>query len=89
MDTHDRNPLASDPRAADPARHPLRVAEVTHERCGCAECRKLDRRWPGDGYQLRLIDGGHQPTPTDEESAQSLFSLAGIDHIPRRRARFE
>lgn len=63
---------------------------MTHDpqRCACAKCRALDKRWPGDGYQLRLIDGGPQPTPTDEEAAASLFQLAGIDHIPRRRAHF-
>lgn len=61
---------------------------MAHERCSCAECRALDRRWPGDGYQLRLIDGGHQAVPTDEEAAQSLFDLAGIPAIPRRRPHF-
>jgi len=59
------------------------------ERCGCAECRKLDRRWPADGYQLRLIDGGAQNVPTDAEAARSLFDLAGMPVIPRRRARFD
>lgn len=64
---------------------------MTHApaRCGCAECRKLDRRWPGDGYQLRLIDAGAQQVPTEAEAAQSLFKLAGIATIPMRKARFE
>lgn len=91
MEQHDSDSLFPDPRPDHDHRSDLRTGAPVSgpERCGCPDCRKLDRRWPKDGYQLKLIDGGRQDAPTDEESAQHLFSLAGIDHIPRRRPHFE
>lgn len=34
------------------------------QRCACPACLALDRRWPADGYQLRLI-------PTNERSGEA------------------
>jgi len=64
---------------------------MTHaSRCDCADCRKLDRRWPEAGHQLRLIDHGPcQRAPTTEEAAQRLFELAGLRPAAPQQAGFD
>jgi hypothetical protein len=64
---------------------------MTHSgRCHCADCARLDKRWPHDGHQLRLIDQTpEQRAPSADEAAARLFELAGLRLAGPRQSGFD